>query len=140
MIGVRDTRCEPDRSSDPNFVEANAKKYDRIVSASTRPVNDSAKVINDEMGDVGEYVTANDGEDQTPARAATSTNSASRNFKVSPRAMRQKCTQPVIPRATHTCTVPRPITMMRAISSKSDGTDANTVMTKNTASSMRLPK
>ena len=54
--------------------------------------------------------------------------------------MRQKCTQPVTPSATHTCTVPLPSTMMSAISSSSDGTEASTVMTKNTASSMRLPQ
>ena len=44
--------------------------------------------------------------------------------------MRQKCTQPVTPSATHTCTVPLPSTMMSAISSSRLGTDASTVISE----------
>ena len=87
----------------------------------------------DEVGDVGQDVAPDDAAfARRRARAPRRTKSASRSLRVSPRAMRQKCTQPVTPSATHTCTVPLPSTMMSAISSSRLGTEASTVMTKNT--------
>src|SRR5215468_7882044 len=95
-----------------------------MVSDSTSPVNDRAKVMMTRWAMLGRMWRRMMVPSRTPRARAAATKSASRSLNVSPRAMRQKCTQPVTPSATHTCTVPLPSAMIRAISSKRLGTDA----------------